>query len=78
MNIGKEHDLDNTQKQYANNFSMVRIQRETYDKVVEFCNENDLVISATINKFLDYCVNNIEIREVPTTVEKIFIGNSEV
>lgn len=70
--------MENMQKKYTNNFSMVRVPREIYDKIVEFCNENDLVISTTISQFLGFCIENAEIRAVPATVEKIFIGNDEV
>ncbi|HEL2720713.1 TPA: hypothetical protein T7O91_002264 [Streptococcus suis] len=70
--------MDKPQQVYNKKNPMVRIPQESYDKLVEFCNENDLVISATIGRFLEYCLENAEFKEVQTPVEKLFIGDCEV
>ncbi|HEM6373022.1 hypothetical protein ACTGWK_01005 [Streptococcus suis] len=70
--------MDKPQQVYNKKNPMVRIPRESYDKLVEFCNENDLVISTTIGRFLEYCLENVEFKEVQTPVEKLFIGDCEV
>ncbi|MFM0876540.1 hypothetical protein [Streptococcus suis] len=70
--------MEDSQKIYNKKNPMVRIPRESYDKLVEFCNENDLVISTTIGRFLEYCLENAEFKEVQTPVEKLFIGDCEV
>ena len=70
--------MDKPQQVYNKKNPMVRIPLESYDKLVEFCNENDLIISATIGRFLEYCLENAEFKEVQTPVEKLFIGNCEV
>ncbi|NQP65370.1 hypothetical protein HO908_07495 [Streptococcus suis] len=70
--------MDKPQQVYNKKNPMVRIPRKSYDKLVEFCNENDLVISTTIGRFLEYCLENVEFKEVQTPVEKLFIGDCEV
>lgn len=70
--------MEKPQQVYNKKNPMVRIPRESYDKLVEFCNENDLVISTTIGRFLEYCLENVEFKEVQTPVEKLFIGDCEV
>ncbi|HFR4576644.1 TPA: hypothetical protein ACHWJ6_000987 [Streptococcus suis] len=70
--------MDKPQQVYNKKNPMVRIPRESYDKLVEFCNENDLVISTTIGRFLEYCLENVEFKEVQTLVDKLFIGDCEV
>ena len=70
--------MDKPQQVYNKKNPMVRIPRGSYDKLVEFCNEHDLVISATIGRFLEYCLENVEFKEVQTPVEKPFIGDCEV
>ncbi|MGT2800675.1 hypothetical protein [Streptococcus marmotae] len=70
--------MDNPQKVYNTKRPGVRLPKEVHEKLVEFCTENDLVISTTIGRFVEFCLENVEIKEVQTTAEKLFIGDREV
>ncbi|MER0122886.1 hypothetical protein ABPH35_05735 [Streptococcus sp. ZJ93] len=69
--------MDNLQK-ICKKRPAVRLAQETHEKLVEFCAENDLVISTTLGRFVEFCLENVEFREVHAPVEKLFIGDSEV
>ncbi|MGT2623964.1 hypothetical protein [Streptococcus thoraltensis] len=73
--------MDNTKdsyKKYNKRNPMVRMERDVYDRLVDFCNENDLVISSTISRFINYSLNNVEIKEVSVPTEELFIGNEKL
>lgn len=57
---------------------MVRIERSLYDELVCFCNDNDLVISKTVAKFIRYALDNVEVKEVSIPTEQIFIGGERL
>ena len=70
--------MENSQKKYNKKRPGVRLPKETHEKFVEFCIENDLVMSTTLGRFIEFCLQNAEFKEVQTPVEKLFIGDCEV
>lgn len=65
-------------KKYNKRNPMVRVDRDVYDDLVEFCNDNDLVISSTISRFIKYALDNVEIKEVSVPTEELFIGDKKL
>ena len=72
------NNTKNSYKKYNKRNPMVRIDRDIYDRLVDFCNENDLVISSTISRFINYSLNNVEIKEVSVPTEELFIGDEKI
>lgn len=70
--------MNHSQKKYNNKRPGVRLPKETHEKFVDFCMENDLVMTETIGRFVEFCLQHAEFKTVNKPVEKLFIRDCEV
>lgn len=66
------------QKAYNVKRPAVRMPKDVYEKFVDFCMVNDLVMSSTLGQFVEFCMEQAEFREVQAPTKKLFIGEIEV